>query len=139
MKKNLNFAPMLTAVVLALSAAAAYGQPTLNAKIPFAFHTTNDSLAAGKYTIMPMTRGDMSVVRIENLGTGNSSMVLAGSRIQNAAGSARMVFKCGNESGCALAEAYDETGRGWKFNTPHLTSTEIERLAVVYLHRTDAE
>jgi hypothetical protein len=139
MKKNLNFAPMLTAAVLTLSAAAAYGQAPLNANIPFAYRTSNASLAAGKYTIMPMTRGSLSVVRIENLATGTSDMVLAGAPIDKASGAARLVFKCGDVHGCALAEAYDDNGRGWKFNTPRLTGAEIERLAVVLLHRTDAE
>lgn len=139
MKTNLSFAPMLTAAVLTLSAAAAYGQAPLNASVPFAFETTNASLTAGKYAVMPMTNRSLSVVRIENLGTGNSTMVIAAASIDKAPGGARLVFKCGSVRGCALAEAYDDYGRGWKFSTPRLTSAEIERVAVVYLHRTDAE
>jgi hypothetical protein len=136
---NKNFAPMLTAVLLTLSVAAAYGQTPLRADVPFAFQTTNASLAAGKYTIMPMTRGNTSAVRIENLVTGTAILLIAGPPIDKVVGSPRLVFKCGSVRGCALAEAYDGYGGGWKFNTPRLSRTEIERLAVVYLHRTDAE
>lgn len=137
MKKNLSL--MLPAVVLTLSAAAAYGQGPLRAEIPFGFRTTNASLAAGKYAVMPLAHGNVGVVRMENLQTGTSTMMIAASTIEKSTGGARMVFKCGSVRGCALAEAYGDDGWGWRFNTPRLSSAEKERLAVVFLHRTDTE
>jgi hypothetical protein len=139
MKKNLTNKLMLTAVGLTLSAAAAFAQDHMRADVPFAFETSNTRLAAGAYTMIPMRHIGNAVVTIQNRNTGKTVFTIPVSRMDSSNRAARLVFKCGDHANCALSEAYDGTGNGWKFATPRLSSTEQERLAVIYLHRSDVE
>jgi hypothetical protein len=138
MKKNLSTL-LLTAAGMTLSAAAAYGQIPLKANVPFAFRTSNASLAAGKYAITNLEAGDARLMRIENLNSRHSIYLAGNPQVNKTPGKARLVFRCGEVSGCALAEAYTDDGHGWKFSPPRRTSEEKERVAVLLLHRADGE
>lgn len=127
---------MLTAAGMTLSAAAAYGQG-LNANIPFAFQTANANLGSGKYAIT-VVGSTAPILRIANLDSGKAILAFV-SRDTEKPGRARLVFRCRETTGCALAEAYDGLGSGWRFTPPRKTSAEKEYLAVVPLRRTDAD
>ena len=49
--------------------------------------------------------------------------------------SPKLVFRCGDESGCALSVVQLANGRAWKLRTPHLKPSEMERIAVIYFDR----
>lgn len=138
MKKHLS-TMLLTAVGMTLSAAAAYAQTDLNANVPFEFRTTNTSLSAGKYAITTGTRGNAEVIQIRDLSSRHTIFVLANQQVKVAPGNPRLVFRCGEASGCVLIEAYTGSGNGWVMSPPRGTHGEKERVAVVLLHRADAD
>jgi len=138
MKTNLSKL-MFAAVGMTLSAAAAYGQGQMNANVPFAFQTVNASLSAGSYDIKVVEAGSRLTLQIENRSSRHSILAVANSREYGTTGKARLVFRCREVGGCALAEAYDGSGAGWHFAQPRRTSAEQERLAVVFIHRADGE
>jgi len=138
MKKNLSTL-LLTAVGMTLSAAAAYGQGPMRADVPFQFHTTNTTLIAGKYSIAPAPKGNAQVIQITNLDSRRTSFVLANQSATEASGRARLVFRCGDVSGCALVEAYTGSGQGWKLSPPRAPKEEKQYVAVIFLHRNDAD
>ena len=51
----------------------------------------------------------------------------------------RLVFRCGDESGCALSAVSLANGKTWEIKTGHLKPSELERIAVVYFERKQAE
>ena len=135
MKNRLNRTLILTTAVLTLGAAAAYGQYPLTAKIPFSFQIKGAELPAGAYTIERMQSG--SVLHLQDSVSGKSVVAMAqSSAIEKNPAGARLVFRCGDLSGCSLSEVWTDSGLGWKLHTPRISPDEKERLAVVFLNRT---
>ena len=138
MKTNLKATVMLTAAVLTLGATAAYGEEVMKANVPFAFRTAAGVQPAGEYSVGKLGY-DHSVLTIRNLDTLNATII--GMGIPDGTsndGRARLVFRCGNEAGCALSAVWVD-GHGTKFKTPHLKPSELERVAVIYLDRKASE
>jgi len=138
MKSRLN-SLLIAAAGLTLSAAAAYGQTTVVANVPFSFRTPAGMQPAGQYQIAPATN-DGSIAVLKNMETGRSTLTGIGSPNGNPNDkTARLVFRCGSESGCALSEVKMGDGRGWTYKTPHLKPSETERVAVIYFESKQAE
>jgi len=130
---------LITATGLALSAAAAYGQTTLTANVPFSFRTASGAQPAGEYRIAPITY-DGSVAKLVNMDTRHAAMTGIGSPNGNPSDKTpQLVFRCGSESGCALVGVKMGDGRAWKYNAPKLKASESERIAVVYFESKLAE
>jgi hypothetical protein len=139
MKTNLKNTLMVAAGLLTLGATAAYGQETLKANVPFSFRTAAGVQPAGQYEVSTV-KFNGTVATIRNLGTQNSTFAGFGipegvSRDQHP----RLVFRCGNESGCALTAVWLDGDHGLKYKVPHLKPSELERISVVYLHRDAGE
>jgi hypothetical protein len=138
MKSTLN-SLMITAAGFALSAAAAYGQAQVAANIPFDFSASNQVYAAGEYLVAPLSH-DGFVMKLQNRRTGRSAVTGIGVPVGNPQDkTAKLVFRCGSESGCALVSVNMGNGRSWKYNAPKLKPAEAERIAVVRLESTLAE
>jgi len=132
MKTTLNSLLTMAAGV-ALSAAAAYGQNQLNAMIPFEFRTASGIQPAGEYRILPVIH-DGAMMRMQNVDTGRSALTGIGTPNSNPNENvAKLVFKCGSESGCALWAVKMGDGRGWTYKAPKLKPSEQERIAVIYV------
>jgi hypothetical protein len=136
MKSTLN--SLLITAAVTLSAAAAYGQTKVVANIPFEFRTAAGVQQAGQYIIAPAAY-DVAVMKLQNVDTGKSSILGLGTpsgvEKQN---SPRLVFVCGNESGCALTGVVTGDGRGWTYKA-RLKPSEAERVAVIYFESRQAE
>jgi hypothetical protein len=130
MKSTLN--SLIIAAAVTLSAAAAYGQQTkLTVNVPFAFKTASGMQAAGEYAIKPATASEVVMV-LENRQTGRGTMLGIGAPETGRDKDAKLVFRCGDESGCALTSVWVGDGRGWSYKAPKLKPSENERIAVVY-------
>jgi hypothetical protein len=131
-----KWSSFLTTAGFALIVAAAYGQDRLAANVPFPFRTIGGVQPAGQYAVVH----DGDVTKLQNLATGKSAWVgigvLDGEGQRNAP---RLVFTCGNESGCALTSVRIADGREWRFQAPKLKASEEARVAVIYLGSKDAE
>ena len=136
--KHKNLTLTLTAAVLTLVTAAAYGQNNpLTATIPFGFRAVNSNLPAGRYTVARAsgTLGESGIMQLRNLETGKA--VFLPSRVpltDSKDNRPRLVFRCGDESGCALATLWSGKGTGMEFATPALPAAEKERSEVAYLY-----
>jgi hypothetical protein len=133
-QKNLHYT--LTAALLTLVTAAAYGQTnTMIADIPFAFHAVGSNLPAGRYQVAPATTSS-PVMEVRNLDTGKTAYVLSKVRVTESKDSEpRLVFQCRGEDDCSLARLWSGAGIGMEFLTPALTSAHRERGASVYVIR----
>ena len=140
MKTNLTRTMMLTAAMVTLGAAAAYAETKVVANVPFSFRTNAGQQAPGRYGIVSMNQS-AAVMGLRNLETGHLTVIGVGTPVGRYDGvsRSRLVFHCGSESGCALAEVWNGDGQGKKFSTPRLKSAELERIAVVYLDNKSAE
>jgi len=129
----------LTAAVLTLIAAAAYGQSDkLTANIPFAFRAVGSNLPAGHYTIAKMggTGRESGTMELRNLDTGKAVFIPSKVPVTESKDARpRLVFHCAGEEGCALATLWSGTGGGLEFPTPALTAAQRERLETIYLDR----
>ena len=136
MKPNLSRTLLSTAVALSLSAAV-YAQEPVYVHIPFSFAMNGKMLPAGKYRLTEVTKFSNAVLSVE--GNKESAFAIANPSIDKDT-RARLVFRCGETSGCTLAEVWNYDGRGWKvpMHRPS-TAAEKERLAVVYTDRKNAE
>jgi hypothetical protein len=127
---------LLTAAGFALIAVAAYGQDRLTANVPFSFRTIGGVQPAGQYALVQ----DGDVTKLQNVATGKSTFVGIGVRDgDNQRNTPRLVFTCGNESGCALTSVRIDDGREWRFQAPKLKASEEARVTVIYLGSKDAE
>jgi len=135
--KQKNLTLTLTAAVLTLVTAVAYGQNNpLTATIPFAFHAANSNLPAGRYRVARAsgTMGGSGIMQLRNLETGKSVFLASRVPITDSEDTRpRLVFRCG-ESGCALATLWSGEGTGMEFATPKLPAAEKERSEVAYLY-----
>src|SRR5260370_19992971 len=70
------------------------------------------------------------VMHVRNRATGESKLIMAQNRAADAkGGSPRLIFRCGDLSGCSLAAIWTTGGYGWELRVPRLSADERERLA----------
>jgi hypothetical protein len=135
---KLNFVrPMILTAALFTLGAAANAQTGLVAKVPFSFRMNGTDFPAGNYRLA--TSGHTSnVIRIQDAHTGNGAMTIAQTSSPYEVGEPRLVFRCGDTTGCTLIGASDG-GLRWTLPQSHGKAAEYERVAVVPLRRADAE
>ena len=137
MKSNLTRTLILTAVALT-GAAAANAQDTVAADVPFAFRAARTEFNAGSYHIAQS--GHSRILMLLNQDSGHTKYVTTAAPGDDSKDSnPKLVFRCGDESGCALSAVSLANGRAWKLRTPRLKPSEMERIAVIYLDRKQAE
>jgi hypothetical protein len=105
---NRLFAFAATAVFLGTTA---FGQTTLRADVPFAFHVPGGGVAAGNYVIHLENAGSEKTVNFYNNDSHRSALTVAfplpakpGEAIRP-----RLVFRCA-DTGCALSEVWTFDG-----------------------------
>jgi hypothetical protein len=136
MNNKLN--SLLVTAALTLCAGAAYGQTQITADIPFQFHTAGGVQNAGEYKVVPATQ-EGSVMKLENVETHKSAFLGMAMQDGTNNGAAKLVFRCGDESGCVLSGVTTGDGRGWSLKTPQMKANEPVHVAVVYLQSKQAE
>ncbi len=137
MNKNLTNSMILTAA-LACSAAGVFAQTQMTARVPFAFSTMGGNLSAGKYAIVAASSKCPGILRIRDEKSGQQINLGIGVPTgRDNSDAPRLVFKCADDK-CALAEVWRD-GAGYKFATPRVKPSQIERLAVIYLDRKNAD
>src|ERR1700722_8957077 len=105
---NRLFAFAATAVFLG---ATAFGQTTMRADVPFAFHITGGGVDAGRYDIRLENGGIGKIVTVYNNDSHRSALAVT-FRLNAKPGEAirpRLVFRCG-DTGCALSEVWTVDG-----------------------------
>jgi hypothetical protein len=133
MKTNLTRTLILAAVSLT-GAAAVHAQDKVAAEVPFAFRAAGVEFNAGTYHIAQS--GHNGILMLLNQDSGSTKLVTTAAPGDDSKYAApKLVFRCGNESGCALSAVSLANGRTWKIRTPHLKPSELERIAVVYFDR----
>ena len=134
--KQKNLHRTLTAALLTLVTAAAYGQSNrMIADIPFAFHAVGYNLPAGRYQVAPAAVSS-PVMEVRNLDTGKTVYVPSKIRVTESKDTQpRLVFQCRGEEDCSLAKVWSGTGGGMEFLTPALTGAHRERGATVSVIR----
>ena len=108
MKSFTNRLVMFAASAVVLGTMA-YGQSTMNAAIPFAFHTANATLPAGNYTVDRVTTAT-NTMRLHNRESGRGAFV-ASLPVDwfNVVQKPVLVFACA-EQGCTLREIRTSNG-----------------------------
>jgi hypothetical protein len=138
MKKN--SIRVLTITVAALTVgAAAYAQTRMIAEVPFSFHINGTVLPAGNYNVGPMSAASLHTLVLSDQHTNKAAVTLATSTTEGKRDRPRLVFRCGDVSGCYLIQAWDDQGYGWEFPKPRLTPAEKERVAEVPIRRSEAK
>jgi hypothetical protein len=136
MKTNLTRTLILAAV--ALIGATAHAQDKIAADVPFAFRAAGVEFDAGTYYIAQS--GHSGILMLLNQDSGNTKLVTTAAPGDDSRNpNPKLIFRCGAESGCALSAVALANGRTWKLRTPHLKPSEMERIAVIYLDRKQAE
>ncbi|HLX44813.1 MAG TPA: hypothetical protein VKR43_15310 [Bryobacteraceae bacterium] len=139
MKTNLTRTLILTAVALS-GAAAVSAQDKVAADVPFAFRAAGQEFDAGTYYVSQYGHSGSGMLMLMNQDAGRTKFVATAAPEDVSNGSApKLVFRCGDESGCALSAVQLANGRAWKLRVPHLKPSELERIAVIYLDRKQAE
>jgi hypothetical protein len=137
MKTNLTRTLILAAVSLT-GAATAHAQDKVAADVPFAFRAAGTEFDAGAYYIAQS--GHTGILMLLNQDSGYIKYVTTAAPGDDSKhASPKLVFRCGDESGCALSAVALANGRTWKLRTPHLKPSEMERIAVIYFDRKQAE
>jgi hypothetical protein len=138
--KQKKLTSTLTAALLTLITAAAYGQTnTMTAEIPFAFHAVGSNLPAGRYRVAPATINS-PVMEVRNLDTGKtvyvpSKVPIRESVLGSKDAQPRLVFQCRGNEACSLAKLWSGAGAGLEFRTPSPTAAQRERGDAVYVIR----
>lgn len=133
MKKHL-IRTLSIAAVLAVGAAA-YASNYVNANIPFPFKMNGKALPAGTYHLAPASAASGAIA----LRGQDTSAFAIGTPAVSDEMRGRLLFRCGEVSGCALTEVWNSDGRGWLLKTPRITPVEKERLAVIYTDQKKAD
>jgi hypothetical protein len=110
----------------------AYGQTTLNAEIPFAFHTSNATMPAGNYSVSRVAGASVtSTLLLYNKDSRRS--VLASSLpidiFHKAAEKPVMVFACA-EQGCTLREVKTSNGT-FSYPSSHKEARDREAVSMI--------
>lgn len=111
--KNLANRLFLFAATAVFLGTAAYGQTGLKTTIPFGFRLPGGGAAAGNYVIRLHSTGNTWVVHFYNTDTHKSLLTASSSSLSTGVPSAirpRLVFRCSDESGCALSEIWTPAG-----------------------------
>jgi hypothetical protein len=139
MKTNLMRTLILAAVGLTGSAAV-YAQSNVAADVPFLFRAGGQQFDAGAYSISQYGLSNSGILVLNNHDVGRTRFVTTKGPA-DVANDARpkMIFRCGDESGCALAGVQLANGRAWSLRIPRLKPSEMEHIAVVYMDRKQAE
>ncbi len=90
---------------------AAFGQTTMRADVPFAFHVPGGGVDAGNYVIHLENGGNEKIVNFYNNDSHRSALAVS-FRLFAKPGEAirpRLVFRCG-DTGCALSEVWSLDG-----------------------------
>lgn len=102
--KNIASKIVVFAVSAVALATAAFGQTqkvAMKAEIPFAFHTSNGTMPAGRYAVIDNYAGVAGVFALRNTAS-NKTVVVLGSPADNIPSETPSVtFRC--EDGCELA------------------------------------
>jgi hypothetical protein len=108
----------------------AYGQTTMNAEIPFAFHTANASLPAGNYTINPLIN-PTNTMRLYNTDTRRGVFVgsLPIDVFRGAADKPVLVFACADQI-CTLREIKTSNGT-YSYPESHKTAHDREAVSLI--------
>ena len=139
MKTNMIRTLILAAVGLSGSAAV-YAQSNVVADVPFLFRAAGQQFDAGTYTISQYGLSNSGILMLYNHEAGLTRFVTTKAPADDSKDARpKMVFRCGDESGCALAGVQLANGRAWAVRIPHLKPSEMERIAVIYLDRKQAE
>ena len=139
MKTNLTRTLILTAVALG-SAAAVSAQGNVTADVPFAFRAAGQEFNAGTYYVSQYGHSGSGMLVLMNQDAGRTKFVTTAAPADiSKESSPKLVFRCGDESGCGLSAVQLANGRAWKLRVPHLKPSELERIAVIYLDRKQAE
>jgi hypothetical protein len=137
MKTKLTRTLILAAVSLT-GGAAAYAQDKVAADVPFAFRAAGVEFNAGAYNISQS--GHTGVLMLLNEASGSTKLVTTAAPADYSKDATpKLVFRCGKESGCALSTVSLANGRTWELKTPHLKPSEMERIAVIYFDKKQAE
>jgi hypothetical protein len=135
MKTNL-----IRTLIFAAASVAAYAQTNMVADVPFGFRAAGEYYTAGAYGISQYGHSGSGILALENKESRLTRFLTTQAPGEEKKGAApKMVFRCGSESGCALASVELANGRTWKVKVPHLKPSELERIAVVYFDRKQAE
>jgi hypothetical protein len=135
--KQRSLTKTLVAALLTIAGSAAYGQDRqTTAKIPFAFRAVGSDLPAGNYKVVHGAGYSVNM-QLQNMDTGKSVFLHAKTSIEDSEKHerSRLVFQCGSEEGCTLANLFEGTGRGLEFPTQRLTANQRERRETIYLDR----
>src|ERR1700729_856792 len=101
MKTNLVRSLILAAVALT-GAAAVHAQDKVAADVPFAFRAAGVEFNAGTYHIAQS--GHNGILMLLNQDSGSTKLVTTAAPGDDSKYAApKLVFRCGNESGCALS------------------------------------
>ena len=136
MKTNLIRTLTLSAAALTL-VSLAYAQTTEVAAIPFPFLVRGAQMPAGTYTIQQAMHADPKALYLTN-GHDRNMVVGVAAGYEDTKG-ARLVFSCRESTGCVLREIWNGRGSGVAFPMPKLSSAEKERLAVIFIHRSESD
>jgi len=139
MKTNMIRTLILAAVGLSGSAAV-YAQGNVVADVPFLFRAAGQQFDAGTYSISQYGLSNTGILMLSNHEAGLTRFVTTKAPADYSKDARpKMVFRCGDESGCALAGVQLADGRAWTVRIPRLKPSEMERIAVIYLDRKQAE
>jgi hypothetical protein len=109
----------------------AYGQTSMKAEIPFAFHTTNAVLPAGTYTINQVSSpGVPNTVRLFDIVSHRSVLAVSlPADTSRPVDKPSLVFACG-EQGCKL-RAIKTTSGTYSYPESHKSSRDHEALSMI--------
>jgi hypothetical protein len=105
---NKLFAFAATAVFLGTTA---FGQTTMRADVPFAFHITGGGVDAGNFVIQLQNGGTGKLLNLYNKDSRRAALAVT-FQLSAKPGEAirpRLVFRCG-DAGCALSEVWTAEG-----------------------------
>jgi hypothetical protein len=129
MKTNLSRTLILTAVALT-GAAAVYAQDRVAADVPFAFRAAGQQFDAGAYYISQSGPG--AILTLLNQDSGRTKFVTTATPGDDSKDlNPKLIFHCGDQSGCALSAVQLANGHAWKLRISHLRPSEMERIEVV--------
>ena len=129
---------VLSAVAVMAGVAAQGETRVAAAQVGFGFRAGGAEFQAGTYQLSEYPFPD--IFTLENADSGRKKFVSTmapGSQTEDR--NARLVFRCSEESGCALTNIVLSDGRQWKIRAPRVKSTEMARTQVVYLGHKQAE
>jgi hypothetical protein len=130
---------IILSAVAVMGGVAAHAEPRVAAaQVGFGFRAGGAEFQAGTYQLSEYPWRD--IFTLEDASTGRKRFIntIAPAR-QTADRNARLVFKCTEENGCALAAIVLSDGRQWEIRAPRVKHSEMARTEVVYIGHKQAE